>query len=98
MIQTQNIHSLTDFQRNTARHIRRLRTSGLPEVLTVNGKAELIVQTADAYQALLSRLELYESSIAINRGLQDIAEGRSTTLRDFDARMRSRFPVLRRKR
>ena len=93
MIQTQNIHSLTDFQRNTARHLKSLRTSGLPEVLTVNGKAELIVQTADAYQALLSRLELHESAIAINRGLQDIAAGRSRTLEDFDKRMRRRIPA-----
>lgn len=98
MIQTHNIHSLTDFQRNTARHIKSLRTSGLPEVLTVNGKAELIVQTADAYQALLSRLELHESAIAINRGLQDIAAGRSRKLADFDTRMRRRFPALAKKR
>ena len=37
MIQTQHIHSLTDFQLNTADHIKRLKESGLPEVLTVNG-------------------------------------------------------------
>lgn len=90
MIQTQNIHSLTDFQRNTASHLRALRASGLPEVLTVKGKAELVVQTAEAYQALLSKLELYESAAAINRGLQDIKEGRASTLADFDRRMRSK--------
>ncbi len=98
MIQTLNIHSLTDFQRNTARHLKSLRSTGLPEVLTVNGKAELIVQTADAYQALLSRLELHESAIAVNRGLQDIAAGRRRTLEDFDKRMRRRIPALARKR
>lgn len=91
MIQSQNIHSLTDFQRNTAAHIRSLRESGLPEVLTVKGRAELIVQTADAYQALLTRLELHESAIAINRGLRDIAEGKSTPLAEFDQRMRSKL-------
>lgn len=95
MIQTQNIHSLTDFQRNTASHLRALRASGLPEVLTVKGKAELVVQTAEAYQALLSKLELYESAIAINQGLQDIDEGRSSSLADFDRRMRAKagFPA-----
>lgn len=91
MIQTQNIHSLTDFQRNTASHVRALRASGLPEVLTVKGKAELVVQAADAYQALLSKLELYESVIAINRGLQDIDAGRSAPLAESDQRMRSKF-------
>jgi hypothetical protein len=94
MIQTQNIHSLTDFQRRTASHVRRLRESGLPEVLTVKGRAELIVQTAEAYQALLSKLELYESAIALGRGLQDIAEGKSSTLMDFDKRMRNKHSAL----
>jgi len=94
MIQTQNIHSLTDFQRRTASHVRRLRQSGLPEVLTVKGRAELIVQTAEAYQALLSKLEMYESAIAIGRGLQDIAEGRSASLSDFDRRMKAKYPAL----
>lgn len=91
MIQTQNIHSLTDFQRNTAGHIKRLKESGLPEVLTVKGRAELVVQTADAYQALLNRLELYESSAAITRGLHDLREGRGSSLEDFDARMRGKI-------
>jgi len=90
MIYTQNIHSLTDFQRNASGHIKRLKASGLPEVLTVNGRAELVVQTADAYQALLDRLELFESAAAITRGIQHAAAGRSSTLEDFDARMRSK--------
>lgn len=68
MIQTQNIHSLTGFQRNTSAYIKRLQKTGLPEVLTVKGHAELVVQNADAYQALLNKLELYESAMAIQRG------------------------------
>ena len=43
MIALQDIRSLTDFQRNTKSHLRRLKRSGRLEVLTVNGKAELIV-------------------------------------------------------
>lgn len=93
MIHTQNIHSLTDFQRNASGHIKRLKESGLPEVLTVKGRAELVVQTADAYQALLDRLELFESAAAITRGMQDAAAGRSSNLEDFDARMRKKHPV-----
>ena len=67
-------------------------------MLTINGKAELVVQQADAYQALLSRLELHESAIAIGRGLQDIREGRSCSLEELDKHMRRRFPALARKR
>jgi PHD/YefM family antitoxin component YafN of YafNO toxin-antitoxin module len=86
-----NINSLTDFQRNTSGHIRRLKKSGLPEVLTVNGRAELVVQTAESYQALLTRLELYESAAAITRGLQDHRDGRSISLEGFDAKMRAKI-------
>ena len=48
MIALQDIRSLTDFQRNTKSHLKRLKSTGRPEVLTVNGKAELIVQDAAA--------------------------------------------------
>ena len=44
MIQLADIHSLSDFQRNTKEHLQRLKRSGRPEVLTVNGKAEVVVQ------------------------------------------------------
>lgn len=50
MIDVRDIYSLSDFQRNTRQHIERLRRTGRPDVLTVNGKAELIVQDAEAYQ------------------------------------------------
>ncbi len=55
MIQLTDIHSLSDFQRNTKQHLQRLKRSGRPEVLTVNGKAEVVVQDARSYQNLLDR-------------------------------------------
>ena len=57
MIKPEDVCSLTDFQRNTRAHIERLRKTGRPEVLTINGQAELIVQHAAAYQRLMEELE-----------------------------------------
>jgi hypothetical protein len=57
MIRPQDIGSLTDFQRNTKAHLKRLRRTGRPELLTVNGKAEVVVQNASAYQRLIESLE-----------------------------------------
>ena len=51
-----DIRSLSDFKRNTVALLDRLRETGGPLVLTVNGKAELVVQDAAAYQALLDRV------------------------------------------
>ena len=49
MINVENIHSLSDFQRNTKAHVERLKKTGEAEVLTVNGKAELVVISAEAF-------------------------------------------------
>jgi hypothetical protein len=56
MIALQDIRSLTDFQRNTKAHLRRLKSSGRPAVLTVNGRAELIVQDAAAFEDMLDAI------------------------------------------
>ena len=57
MIRPEDIGSLTDFARNMKVHLKRLRRTGRPELLTVNGKAEVVVQNASAYQRLIESLE-----------------------------------------
>ena len=52
---SQDIQSLTDFKRNTPEFLRRLKETGHPVVLTINGKAELVVQDAASYQKLFDR-------------------------------------------
>ena len=47
---TQDIHPLTDFKRNTTDFMSKMKESRRPLVLTVNGKAELVVQDAESYQ------------------------------------------------
>lgn len=61
MIDLANIRSLSDFQRNTKEHLQRLKDTGKPEVLTVNGQAEIVVQSAAAYQKLLELADLADS-------------------------------------
>jgi hypothetical protein len=57
MVRPEDIGSLTDFTRNTKAHLKRLRRTGRPELLTVNGKAEVVVQNASAYERLIKALE-----------------------------------------
>lgn len=57
MIRPEDVGSLTDFARNAKAHLRRLKRTGRPELLTVNGKAEVVVQSASGYQRLLDSLE-----------------------------------------
>jgi PHD/YefM family antitoxin component YafN of YafNO toxin-antitoxin module len=78
-----DIHSLSDFQRNTKDHIRKLKESGKPAVLTVNGEAEVVVQSAGAYQKLLEDRELLLSIRSISRGLEQAKRGEGRAVREL---------------
>ena len=58
-IRFEDITSLTDFAKNTKAHLKKLKRAGRPELLTVNGKAEAVVQNASAYQLLLEKRETH---------------------------------------
>ena len=70
-----DIHSLTDFKRNTPEFLRLLKQSGHPFVLTVNGKAELVVQDAKSYQRLLDLADRLETIQAVKEGLASVDRG-----------------------
>ena len=78
-----DIHSLSDFQRNAKDHIRKLKESGKPAILTVNGEAEVVVQSAEAYQKLLDDRELLDSIRGISRGLEQAKRGEGRPMREF---------------
>ena len=78
-----SIYSLSDFQRNTREHIRKLKKSGKPLVLTVNGHAEVVVQSAEAYQKLLDDRELLEDIRSVSRGLEQAKRGEGRPMREL---------------
>ena len=81
MVNMTDIHSITDFQRNVKSHLKHLKETGRPEVLTVNGKAALIVQDAESYQRLLDLVERAEAVDGMQRGLDDVKRGRTRPMR-----------------
>jgi prevent-host-death family protein len=91
-----DIHSLSDFKRKTSKFLDRMRDSGHPVVLTINGKAELVVQDAASYQRLLDRLDETEALAGIKRGLADVKAGRVTPLKEFEKEFRKKHGVSRR--
>lgn len=78
-----NIYSLSDFQRNTRDHIAKLKQTGMPAVLTVNGQAEVVVQSADAYQRLVEDQELLQRMRTISRSLEQAKRGEGRPMREF---------------
>jgi prevent-host-death family protein len=81
-----DIHSLTEFKRNTADFLGQLRQTGAPMVLTVNGKAEVVVQDARSYQRLHDLAERLETMQAVREGLASADRGEGRLMDDvFDA-------------
>ena len=92
MIAVQDIRSLTDFQRNTKAHLKRLKSTGRPVMLTVNGRAELIVQNAAAYEETLDAIR------GIQRGLDAMKEGTGKPFRQALDEIRAKHKIPRRKK
>lgn len=83
MVKLSQIHSLTEFQRNAKEHIDRMKQTGEPEVLTVNGQAEVVVQSTQSYQELLDDAELARSLRVIRQSLEDAKAGRTQPMKQF---------------
>src|ERR1700689_616827 len=82
---TRDIQSLTTFRRRSGDFMKQLKSSKRPVVLTVRGKAEAVVQDAEAYQRLLDIAASADSEEGIRQGLDDVAHGRTRPAREvFD--------------
>jgi prevent-host-death family protein len=90
MVDMREVRSVTEFQRNIKDYVGRLKEKKNPIVLTVNGKAELVVQDAVSYQEILDRLERAETVAAIRRGIKDMEEGRTIPLEQAAAELRAK--------
>jgi len=78
-----DVQSLSHFKRNTAHVIKQMKKSGNPVVLTVNGKAEVVVQDAAAYQRLLALAEKAEMMEFLREARADADAGRTVPAREF---------------
>jgi hypothetical protein len=92
-IRADEIRPLTDFLRNHREAIERLRTSGRPEVLTVHGKAAVVVQDAKAYRHVLELAEQMDTILSVREGLDAIERGEGISLDEFMRRLREKHPL-----
>ena len=93
MIQAEDIYSLTSFQRDAKTHIKRLRKTKRPEILTINGKAAVVVQDPQAYQKLLSAIDRAEAIEGIRQGLESMRAGRGMPLEVAMAKLRKKYKL-----
>jgi len=88
-----DILSLTDFKRRTADFIEQIRQTKHPLVLTINGKAELVVQDAAAYQELMELKERMEVIEALRKSLDSVHNGRTQPLEEVFEELRQEYEV-----
>src|SRR5438445_9453728 len=90
MIDLREVRSVTEFQRNIKDYVGRLKKKKTPLVLTVNGRAELVVQDAESYQEILERLDRAETLAAIRRGRDQFERGEGIPLAAAEKRLRKK--------
>ncbi len=65
MLDARQIHPMSDFLRNHKAHVARLKETRTPEVLTVNGRAEVVMLDPETYEHLMERLQNVEKIAAL---------------------------------
>ena len=90
---SRDIQSLSNFKRNTSNAISQMKQTGEPIVLTVNGKAEVVVQDAKSYQQLLEKIERLEAIAGIKQGLADIESGQTRLTTEFISEMQQKYGI-----
>jgi PHD/YefM family antitoxin component YafN of YafNO toxin-antitoxin module len=93
MIKLKNIQSLTSFKRNTVDSVEQIKKTKSPIVLTVNGKAELVVLEADAYEEMLEKIEQAETIRAIKTGIEAFENGQSKPAREALAELKKKYDI-----
>ncbi|HMO79381.1 MAG TPA: type II toxin-antitoxin system Phd/YefM family antitoxin [Pyrinomonadaceae bacterium] len=92
---SRDIQSLSVFKRDTAKFRRQLKKTRQPIVLTVNGKADMVVIDAESYDEYIREKENIEFIASVNRGYEDMNAGRTKpaelVFREFEKRHKTRL-------
>jgi prevent-host-death family protein len=90
----EDIQAMT-FRRNPGRFMKHLRETERPIILTINGKAEAVVQDARAYQDLLDLAAEANAAEGIRQGLEDVKKGRTRPAREVFDEIRAEHSIPR---
>src|SRR3982750_2791783 len=80
-----DIMSLSTFKRDSNKVMRQMKKTKEPVVLTINGKAAVVVQDAEGYQSLLDLKERSETIEVLRRRLATLPPQKGRTADEFFA-------------
>lgn len=93
---TSDIYPLSDFNRKSAEHLKRLKETGRPEVLTVNGKAAVVLVDPEIYDELTQAAELSRTLMQIARAKGEHEAGQSKpaaqVFDELKAELKDKYP------
>jgi prevent-host-death family protein len=72
-----DVQAMTTFRRNPGKFLKQLKKTKKPVILTINGKAEAVVQDADACQRLPHHAAQADQAEGVRQGVEDFKEGRT---------------------
>ncbi len=88
-----HILPLSDFQRSAKSFLATLKETQSPMLLTVNGKAAVVIQDAERYQRLMERMELLESMAGIRQSLEEFDQGKGIPLNTAFQQLREQHDI-----
>ena len=87
-----DIQSLSDFKQNASKIVKEIQETKSPVVVTVNGKAAVVVQDEESYQRMVDVREYNETVKVLRDRLKDIDdESKWVSAEDGFARLSTRF-------
>jgi PHD/YefM family antitoxin component YafN of YafNO toxin-antitoxin module len=92
---SRDIKPLSNFKRNSVAVIGQLKRTGRPVVLTINGKAEVVVQDAKSYQHLLELIDQAEAVMGIRKGLASMERGEGVPAEQAFEKIRKKHKIPR---
>jgi len=96
MYTTSNIYPVSDFNRKSAEHIKRIQETKAPEVLTVNGKAAVVLLDPESYDQLAQGAELLRTLDNIRLAKAEHDAGKSKPIEqvfsELSAELKARYP------
>ena len=96
MYTTNDIYPVSDFNRKTSEHIKRVQETKKPEILTVNGKAAVVIVDPESYDKMAQNQELLQSlkNIAIANEQHENGQGKPAqqVFEELKSELKAKYP------
>ncbi len=93
MLNLSRIHPLNQFQQEASTLIDQFKTDKTPIILTVKGKAAVVLQDAESYQQLLNKIELLETLAGIHKSLEEFEQGQGIPLNQAFKQLQEKYEL-----